>query len=92
MFRHPKYSQIGKLQGQTIAILTSTGGSRAENSKIQKINEKLDFLEKSPLQFPIVQNSSHWLKIKNRDFCAKNGIPHFYPLWGAYWLLGCGQD
>ena len=84
---------------QNTTILTSTGGSRPENSKIQNFDEKSGFLEKSPLQFPIVQNSNYWLKCKNRFFCqqiklfvritkphfsAKIKIPHFYPLWGAY--------
>ena len=52
-------------------MLTSRGGSRAGNSKIQFFEEKTGFLEKSPLQFPIVQISKYWVKLEIWIF-AKN--------------------
>ena len=52
--------------------MTSTGGSRPENLKIQIFHKKSGFLKKSPLHFPIVKNSNCWVKFKNRDFLQKS--------------------
>ena len=56
----------------TTQISPEQGEVGLKKMKNRNFDEKSGILEKSPLQFPIVQKSNYWLTFKNRIFGAKN--------------------